>query len=128
LSDICDVKSRLDLIKALSQKADFSKFNDAINRIIRIIKDASTTQIDEKLLVVEAEKTLYKEASVIDEKALTYEALADKLSALEPVISKFFEDVLVMDKDEAIKNNRIMLLTSIKSKFAVLADFSKIVL
>ncbi len=130
LGDICDLKLRLDLLKEFSQKADFSKFNDAINRIIRIIKDfdANSTKIDEKLFVIDAEKSLYEEASVINEKTLSYNDLFIELSALEPFISKFFEDVLVMDKDEAVKQNRLGLLASVKSKFAVLADFSKIVL
>ncbi len=130
LNDICDAKNRLKLLKSISQKNNFSKFNDAINRIIRIIKDSDTSlaPIDEKLLVAEAEKVLYKEAGIIDEKILPYCVLAEKLSELEPTISKFFEDVLVMDKDEAVKCNRIMLLSSIKAKFAVIADFSKIVL
>ena len=130
LIDICDVKRRLEVVKTLSQQSDFSKFNDAINRIIRIIKnvDESSININEALFVLDAEKSLYKEAISIDEKELSYSTLTDKLSALEPFISKFFEDVLVMDKDEAVKQNRIMLLASIKAKFAVLADFSKIVL
>jgi len=130
LSDICDVKIRLELLKLLSEKTNFSKFNDAINRIIRIIKDVdmNSIQIDETLFVLEAEKSLYKESSAIDEKSSAYEELIVALSELEPAISKFFEDVLVMDKDEAVKQNRIMLLASVKAKFSVIADFSKIVL
>lgn len=130
LSDICDMKIRLDLLKTLFQKPDVSKFNDAINRIIRIIKDSDTNsgKIEESLFVFEAEKALYKEAIGFDEKTLSYDTLIAKLMILEPFISKFFEDVLVMDKDEAIKQNRILLLSVIKAKFAVLADFSKIVL
>jgi glycyl-tRNA synthetase beta chain len=128
LADVCDVKTRLDLLKELSLKEDFSKFNDAINRIIRILKSADSATIQENLLLIEAEKSLYKESASIDENALTYDSLIKKLFELEPFISKFFDDVLVMDKDEAVKNNRIALLSSIKVKFLKLADFSKIVL
>lgn len=130
LNDICDVKTRLDLMKSLSSSPNFTKFNDAINRIIRIIKDTETTniEINNKLLILDAEKVLYNQSSTIDEKKLSYQDLANKLTELEPAISKFFEDVLVMDKDDTIKRNRIMLLSSIKVKFALLADFSKIVL
>jgi len=127
LSDICDLKIRLEVIKELCTKSDFSKFNDAINRIIRIIKDEKGGLINEKLLLIDAEKNLYTKVLKIDEKALSYENLIKELFLLEPFIGKFFDDVLVMDKDEAVKSNRISLLALVKSKFAVLADFSKIV-
>jgi glycyl-tRNA synthetase beta chain len=44
-----------------------------------------------------------------------------------PVIDKFFENVLVMDNDENIKENRLALLSSIKKKFDKIADFGKLV-
>ena len=66
-------------------------------------------------------------ASTINEKELSYEALEAKLTNLVPYISEFFENVLVMDKVETIKQNRINMLNAIKQKFAVIADFSKIV-
>ena len=39
---------------------------------------------------------------------------------------EFFDNVLVMDKDEKIKENRLKLLALAKEKFEKLADFSKI--
>jgi hypothetical protein len=58
---------------------------------------------------------------------LNYYQLKDALTNLIPSITDFFDNVLVMDKDEAIKNNRVNLLTQVKDKFAIIADFSKIV-
>jgi len=78
-------------------------------------------------LNIEAEKNLYNAFKKIPSN-LNYEDLALSLQELEPFISKFFEDVLVMDKDEKIKQNRINLLLSIKDYFNKIADFSKIVL
>ena len=46
--------------------------------------------------------------------------------SLNSTVSKFFEDVLVMDKDENVKNNRIALLSLLKGKYEHLTDFSKI--
>jgi len=128
LNDIADAKERLDVLKTLSQRDDFSKINDAINRIIRIIKDAKDGEVSESLLVLDAEKSLYAESKVFIGKKLEYSALAEQIIALEPPISKFFEDVLVMDKDEAVKQNRINLLGGISAEAKRLADFSKIVL
>ena len=42
-------------------------------------------------------------------------------------IDEFFENVLVMDKDEKVKQNRLALLYSIRQKFDKIADFSKFV-
>ena len=39
---------------------------------------------------------------------------------------KFFEDVLVMDKDEKVKANRLALLSILKNKYNHLTDFSKL--
>lgn len=129
LYSILDVEKRLKLLNELSQNNNFEKFNDAINRIIRITKDCSSTNaICEDLFKIDAEKDLYKEFSKINSKELDYEELIKDLQNLEPFIIKFFEDVLVMDKDEKIKQNRINLLLSIKDKFNEIADFSKIVL
>ena len=46
-------------------------------------------------------------------------------SLIEP-ITKFFDKVLVMDKDEKIKNNRLALLYKLAQKFKVICDFEKL--
>ena len=51
----------------------------------------------------------------------------EKLVKVIPYITEFFDKVLVMDKDEKIKQNRLSMLYAIKQKFAKIADFSKIV-
>ena len=48
------------------------------------------------------------------------------LTKINPAVTKFFDDVLVMDKDEKIKNNRLALLKSLKNKYIILTDFSKL--
>jgi glycyl-tRNA synthetase beta chain len=55
-----------------------------------------------------------------------YEALQAMVALKEP-IDAFFDKVLVMEKDESLKNNRLALLTSIGRVFLKIADFSKIV-
>ena len=52
----------------------------------------------------------------------------DALTELARPIDKFFDDVMVMDKDEKIKGNRLGLLKSIDMLVAQVADFSKVVL
>jgi len=72
-----------------------------------------------------AEKELY--SALLTVESTDYKNLFNELVSISDKIEKFFEDVLVMDKDEAVKNNRINLLGQIKEKFEKIADFSKIV-
>jgi glycyl-tRNA synthetase beta subunit len=83
--------------------------------------------MDEGKLFEPAEKRLYQavKASVgrplssIDECLSTVESLI-------PAITAFFDDVLVMDKDEAIKQNRLALVGQIANLTHGIADLSKL--
>ncbi|MBR3604558.1 MAG: hypothetical protein IKL52_00845, partial [Candidatus Gastranaerophilales bacterium] len=54
------------------------------------------------------------------------EVYIQSLKQLIKPIVEFFDKVLVMDKDEKIKNNRIALLNKLKEKFSVVCDFEKL--
>ena len=55
-----------------------------------------------------------------------YDAYLAKLEEINCSVEKFFNDVLVMDKDENVKQNRLALLTMLKAKYNHIADFSKL--
>jgi glycyl-tRNA synthetase beta chain len=48
----------------------------------------------------------------------------EKLASLKPVVDKFFEDVLVIADDMAVRNNRLALLAQLRSLFLRVADIS----
>ena len=50
-----------------------------------------------------------------------------ELATLRPRVDAFFDGVMVMDKDEKIRHNRLSLLAEISALFHKIADFSKIV-
>jgi glycyl-tRNA synthetase beta chain len=50
-----------------------------------------------------------------------------QLAALRPHVDRFFDNVMVMDKDDQVRFNRLSLLADISSLFHQIADFSKIV-
>ena len=128
LSNLKDFIKRLDIVSSIIEKDNYAQFHEGINRIIRIIKNEKEFgSVNTALFNNESEKNLWNVASTINEKELSYEVLEEKLTNIVPYISEFFENVLVMDKDEAIKQNRINMLNAIKQKYAVIADFSKIV-
>ena len=128
LSDLKDFTKRLNIVSDIIKKDNYAQFHEGVNRIIRIIKNEKEfDSVNTALFNNESEKNLWNVASTINENELSYEELETKLTNIVPYISEFFENVLVMDKDEAIKQNRINMLNAIKQKFATIADFSKIV-
>ena len=128
LSNLKDFIERLDIVSDIISKEDYAQFHEGSNRIIRLIKNETNfTSVDESLFVLPQEKDLWNVAKGIDENALTYPQLEEKLVKVIPYITEFFDKVLVMDKDEKIKQNRLNMLYAIKQKFEKIADFSKIV-
>jgi len=49
------------------------------------------------------------------------------ISELRPAVDKFFDDVLVMAEDEAVRRNRLTMLAELLTEFSTVADFSEIV-
>lgn len=129
LKDLNDFVCRLELVAKMIKTENFEKLNEAANRIIRISKDYKTNQLPNKALFNSPSETKLMECtSAIDEQKLSYEELYSALSNATTAIDEFFENVLVMDKDEKVKENRLTLLYHIKKKFDKIADFSKFVL
>ena len=121
LKDIADYVQRVQVVSNMNSP----QLVENANRVIRILKDATGESVNEKYFVEPIEKTLYNSINNIKEN-VDYKAYLEELEALNATVSKFFEDVLVMDKDENVKNNRITLLSLLKSKYEHLTDFSKV--
>ena len=127
LADLSDFQVRINIISELVKKDSYKFFHESANRIIRIIKNQQfDTAVKPELFVEEAENELWDCVSMINDN-IDYSQLIEKLETCIPKIEKFFDKVLVMDKDEQIKNNRLNLLGNLSNKFLKLADFSKIV-
>lgn len=119
LEDLSDYIARINVIANLDSPMTIEN----ANRIIRILKDSSFDKVKEDLFVDDAEKKLYE---CVKEITFTtdYDNYIKQLIGLNAQIDNFFDKVLVMDKDENIKNNRIALLTILKKNYERLADFS----
>lgn len=121
LKDIADYVQRVQVVSEMNSP----QLNENANRVIRILKDSTGENVNEKDFVEPIEKILYNAINNIDEN-VNYNKYLEELESLNSTVSKFFEDVLVMDKDENVKNNRIALLSLLKGKYEHLTDFSKI--
>ncbi len=101
----------------------------ANKRIANILKKAGDLSFDinDALLKEDAEKALF--AALNAAESAFPEEPRDQLTVLaglrEPV-DRFFDDVMVMAEDEAVRNNRLALLARLRSLFLKLADFSRL--
>lgn len=117
-------------------KQDMEKTIQAFVRTGNIARKAEDVQdaVEAGLLAEQVEKDLckaYEAAAVKAGKEIAaqdYAGAIATLSQLAAPIDAFFDGVMVMDKDEKIKNNRLGLLKLVDNLICQVADFSKIVL
>jgi glycyl-tRNA synthetase beta chain len=133
VSDIYDTYLRIKAIHKARKTEEFANLAVAFKRIKNIIKGQKNVGVNTELFRMDAEKLLHQ-AFVASEKPFTH-SLGKKdyaksvmiLTGFRAAVDKFFDDVLVMDKDAALKNNRIALLAQIDGLFMQFIDFEKLV-
>lgn len=97
-------------------------------RIYNLVKEVTFVGINESLLKEDAEKELYEKAKAAYRKskealqAEKYEVIVAIPKELVGSINNFFEAVMVMDKDESIKNNRLQLLRMVYETFLPMGE------
>lgn len=121
LKNITDYLNRVEAVS----KFDNQMTIENANRIARILKDNSFDVINEALFSTDEERKLFEAVSNVKD-VDNYEEYLNQLVGLNSKIDAFFDKVLVMDKDEAVKNNRIALLSVLRRYYDKVADFSKI--
>ncbi len=121
LTDLADYIKRVEAVSKLNSPAML----ESANRVLRILKEDSKKSVNKALFKEPAESMLLSQIETVSENA-DYDKYLKQLEEINPSVEKFFNDVLVMDKDENVKENRLALLTLLKSKYTHLADFSKL--
>ncbi|TAN45430.1 MAG: glycine--tRNA ligase subunit beta [Nitrospirae bacterium] len=126
------VKDRLEALKRFKTLPDYEGFLLSFKRINNIAPEGKSGPVKKELFSQEEEAALYNAAESAASKLyplLALERYSDSLEVLltlrEPV-NRFFDKVLVMDKNEDIKNNRLALIKYIQTVGRQLADFSKL--
>ncbi len=110
--------------QALNEYVAGDKAADMIQAATRVNNLSSKAEtvlpVNESLFKVEAEKALYAVVRKLDTDMIPltvrcdYAKALNILSELNAPVNKFFDDVMVMDKDEDVKNNRLSLLCLVK--------------
>ncbi|HRJ51857.1 MAG TPA: glycine--tRNA ligase subunit beta [Candidatus Thiothrix moscowensis] len=104
--------------------------NKRISNILKKVEGELPDSIHPGLLQLEAEQALAAAVQYQDNKVMPlfaageYEAALLSLAELREPVDKFFDDVMVMADDAALKNNRLALLNRLRGLFLRVADLS----
>lgn len=121
LNNIIDFEKRVNVVSKINDET----LLECANRVLRILKEPCDSGVNAALFVENAESMLFEAVQNI-KKTPDYGVYLNDLSGINSVVEKFFNDVLVMDKNEQIKQNRLALLAMLKEKYEYLTDFSKL--
>jgi glycyl-tRNA synthetase beta chain len=131
--DLVDVQHRIDALREARHLPDFESIVIGFKRAMNILKGApARTEINPSLFSEPAEKNLhqaYLKAREEIDRFLGGKAYASALlemTKMRKPIDEFFDGVMVMAQDEAVRNNRLALLDKIGALFLRIGDFSKL--
>ena len=133
VDDLYAVMLRAEAVAKFIQEDGAEKKIQAFVRAGNLAKNAESAEVREDLFREDVETSLYQ-AYVSTESSVEslvaggdYHGAIDALTELSQPIDAFFDGVMVMDKEEAVKNNRLGLLKSVDALIGRVADFGRIV-
>lgn len=129
--DPYDSLLRVRAIEKLRQNPEFEAVLSTMRRVVNIIPEGFVPSSFEP--EGEYEKKLWETFQRVKEeieellKEKNYKGALLKVKELKPAVDSFFDNVMVMDKDEKVRNRRLSLLKAIADQLLKLVDFSKLV-
>ena len=132
--DIADLAARAQALNAFVATEEAPALIQAATRVANLCKKIEQeTAINTNLFQNPAEGELHKAVTELNNEMLlatvqfNYAAVLQTACKLVAPVNKFFDDVMVMDNDEQIKNNRLALLSAVKDITHAVGDLSAIV-
>jgi glycyl-tRNA synthetase beta chain len=135
--DVRDAIARAEALTAARESADFAAISAAFKRIKNILRQAEEKGFD---LQADPNVTLAPEAKQLAEAAALlapevaalrklrfYGQALEAIATLRPVVDAFFDKVMVLDNDPALRGANLALIQEVLSGFSGIADFSEIV-
>ena len=132
--NVIDVLKRANALAEFRLTSNFEEVYNALNRVLRILPSSTPEAVDETLLQDDAEKQLFDRIAAAEPdfkqsiQERDYAKLLTQLAALQPIIDKFFDDVLVMAEEPELRTNRLALLNKIGQNIYAIADLTKLVI
>ena len=134
LGSLPDLRARLLALKLFMGQDESASLVAANKRIGNILKKQDSVvseKIDTDRLVLDEERDLYHaliEATALVEplyEERNYETALATLSTLRVPVDAFFDSVMVLDEDPAVRGNRLAMLKQLKALFDRVADFAQ---
>lgn len=138
-SEPLDAAKRCAAIAQVRPTENFEPLAVSFKRVRNILEKAGGVEayaakaVDESLLEPGAEADLHRDFRQVQAEvgkfkpAGDYSAALERISSLRPALDRFFDDVLVMAKDDKIRENRLTFLAHLLRELSTIADFSEIV-
>jgi glycyl-tRNA synthetase beta chain len=134
--DLVDARKRLDALKAIRKSKNFEPLTVSFKRIRKILEKAAlpvgdTLSVSEALFENDAERGLFAAIRAAEPRVKEhkrqghYKEALEVVAALRPQIDSFFDQVMVMVEKDAVRNNRLALLSELLREFTTIADFSE---
>jgi len=132
---INDLTVRLEAVRSfneLSEATQLAAANKRISNILKKIEGKLPSEVQTQLLRLPAEINLLKSLEALSPKldqqfkSHDFIGLLQNLVALSQPIDQFFSDVMVMDEDLQLRQNRIALLNQLHQKMNLVADIGKL--
>ncbi|NPA95474.1 MAG: glycine--tRNA ligase subunit beta, partial [Thermodesulfobacteria bacterium] len=139
-TSVFDCYQRAQALKAVRKQPEFNDISIAFKRVMNILKDFEGGGVKTELFETQEEQTLYDAFLQVKERiapilsnqsgpptASQYQEALLLLLTLKPHIDRFFDNVMVMVENEAIRHNRLSLLWLVSRLFLKIGDLSYIV-
>lgn len=131
-----DIENVLDAAKTIKAHHDDENFKgvvEALTRVLRIAKkgnDDSSVKVDPDLFQNPSEQKLYDAVNdLVDKNAQrTVDDNFAALRSLAPIISEYFDENMIMDKDENVKNNRLTQLGILARQTYLIGNLDKLII
>ncbi|MBD5806582.1 glycine--tRNA ligase subunit beta [Limosilactobacillus walteri] len=131
-----DIANILESVATINERKDDEAFKEdieALTRVLRIAKKAKQTtgemSVNPSLFVNPSESKMYAAVSELVDKAAE-RSMRENFAALReltPVISEYFDENMIMDKDENIRNNRLTQLSILANQAALIGNLDNLI-
>ncbi|AFY72573.1 glycyl-tRNA synthetase beta chain [Synechococcus sp. PCC 7502] len=137
LENIVLIRDRALFLQAARQDGSLGQVYGVVNRASRLAEQGNLASevtdisqvVDLGRLTQPAEISLYRAIASLpphNPEHPNYSQLLRALIEITPILSQFFEDVMVMDEDLQVRSDRLNMLAVIRNYSRILADFSAI--
>ena len=127
-----NIRAKLQAVAAFKQLPEAAALAAANKRVQNLLKkaDAELGEVDESLLQQDEEKALYAAAQSLQPKIAAavaegnFQTALSELASVKPQVDAFFDGVMVMAEDPAVKQNRLNLLNRLAEQMNAVADIA----